>query len=82
MKFIKIQDLRAKSIDDLTADVVKLRADMVTSTRAMAIGEMRNVSKIKHLRIEIARCLTIVREKSIQSSDSETLRQAQGREEK
>jgi ribosomal protein L29 len=62
MKLIKTSELRAKSITELEASIVKMRAEQKAASRAMLLGEMRDISKINHLRKEIARAQTIISE--------------------
>jgi ribosomal protein L29 len=76
MKRIKTSELRTKSVAELEASIVKMRAEQKSTSRAMSLGEMRDISKINHLRKEIARALTIIGEASFDGAHDLSLAKA------
>ncbi len=60
----KIADVRAKSADELQEMLVNLRKEQFNLRFQRATGQLEAVSRIKHVRRDIARAKTIMAERN------------------
>ncbi len=65
MKKKDLQSLKTKSIEELIKMVSEKRVESETAKLKAISGQEKNLKARKNLRIEIARILTLVREKRI-----------------
>jgi ribosomal protein L29 len=73
-----VKDLRALSVDELQKQLLTARADLLTAQKSLRANELANPHAVTKLRREVARILTIIKEKDAviaseakQSSDKE-----------
>ena len=62
------EDLRSKSIDQLREDLAKLKKEQFNLRFQTATGQMENTARVRQVRRDIARVMTIMREKSAPAS--------------
>lgn len=60
---MKAKDLRAKTPDELRGEAVKIRKELFNLRLQKARDQLENVRLIRNLRKDLARVLTIIREK-------------------
>ncbi len=65
MKPTKAKDLRAMSIDELQARLRVLRAQLRDARFKKALGQLEDRNLVRYYRREIARVLTVLREKGV-----------------
>jgi ribosomal protein L29 len=65
MKKKDTQSQKAKSIKELKGQTSNLRQKLIETEMAVVIGKEKNLKKAKNLKREIARTLTLIREKEI-----------------
>lgn len=63
-----IQDIRAKSEDELKDDILKLKKEQFNLRFQQASGQLENTSRYKEIRRDVARMKTVLREKKVVSS--------------
>ncbi|MEM2856206.1 MAG: 50S ribosomal protein L29 [Candidatus Nitrosocaldaceae archaeon] len=64
MARLKLKDLREKSVDELLSQLVELKGELAKLKIDAAKGTLRkDTGRIKYYRRDIARILTILREK-------------------
>ncbi len=61
---MKAEDVRAKSDDELAEELLGLKKEAFNLRFQKATGQMENTSRVRHVRRDIARIKTIMREKS------------------
>ncbi len=61
---MKAEDVRAKSDDELAEEVLKLKKEAFNLRFQKATGQLENTARVRHVRRDIARVKTIMREKS------------------
>lgn len=61
--------LRTKKADELKKSVREKKNELATIAGKVKTGEEKNLKKMHNLRLEIARLLTIIREKEILESE-------------
>ncbi len=61
---MKAQDVRAKSVDQLKDDLVKLKKEQFNLRFQTATGQLEKTARVKEVRRDIARVKTILREKA------------------
>ena len=60
---MKAGDLRGKSIDELDDDLAKLKKEQFNLRFQRASGQLENTSRVRSVRRDIARLLTVARSK-------------------
>lgn len=65
---MKASELRAKSIADLQAQLAETRKTLLENKRALAAGELPNPRVVAKTRREIATIMTVLSEKSLETS--------------
>ena len=65
---MKPSDLRDKTPDQLDDELVKLKKEQFNLRFQAATGQMENTARVRHVRREIARIKTILREKQAASA--------------
>jgi len=62
----EVRELREKSIEELIAELDRLRAELVlVRSKTVAGGRLEKTAQIRNMRRRIARILTILRERGI-----------------
>ncbi len=61
---MKVQDVRAKSPDELTDRLLELKKEAFNLRFQKATGQLENTARMRHVSRDIARIKTILREKS------------------
>ncbi len=61
---MKAEDLRAKSLDELEADLMGLKKEAFNLRFQKATGQLENTARRRQVRRDIARTKTIMRDKS------------------
>ena len=61
---MKAQDVRAKSVDQLKDELVKLKKEQFNLRFQTATGQMEKTAQVKSVRRDIARVKTVLREKA------------------
>jgi ribosomal protein L29 len=64
---VDLKSMRKKSPEDLLKHLNELRQKLVELRKKLVMGEETDISQTKKVRSEIARILTIIREKSEES---------------
>ena len=59
----KASDLRTKTVDELRQDEADLRKELFNLRFQQTTGEIENPLRIRHVRKDIARVLTVINEK-------------------
>ncbi len=59
-----LEDLRAKSVEELGAELVAAKKELFNLRFQNATNQLENTARIKEVRKNIARILTIITEKS------------------
>ena len=65
---MKASELRTKSIADLQAQLAETRKTLLENKRALAAGELPNPRVVTKARREIATIMTVLSEKSLETS--------------
>ncbi len=61
---MKAEDVRAKSDDELAEELLRLKKEAFNLRFQKATGQLENTAQVRHVRRDIARIKTIMREKS------------------
>ncbi len=61
---MKAEDVRAKSADELTDQLVDLKKEAFNLRFQKATGQLENTARVRQVRRDIARVKTILRERS------------------
>ena len=61
---MKVEDLRAKSLDELTEGLMGLKKEAFNLRFQKATGQLENTARQRQVRRDIARTKTIMRDKS------------------
>ncbi len=61
---MKVQDVRAKSSDELADRLLELKKEAFNLRFQKATGQLENTARMRHVSRDIARIKTILREKS------------------
>ena len=61
---MKAEDVRAKSDDELAEQLLGLKKEAFNLRFQKATGQLENTARVRHVRRDIARIKTIMREKS------------------
>lgn len=61
---MKAAEIRAKSSDELKAELLKLRKEAFNLRFQQASGQMENTARVRQVRRDIARIKTIIGEKA------------------
>ena len=61
---MKAEDVRAKSDDELAEELLGLKKEAFNLRFQKATGQLENTARVLHVRRDIARIKTIMREKS------------------
>ena len=62
---MKIDEIRSKSTEELNETIYSLKEKLFDLRRKKAVGQLENLSEIKRVRKEIARCYTVIKEKEL-----------------
>ena len=62
---MKIDEIRSKSTQELNETIYSLKEKLFDLRRKKAVGQLENLSEIKRVRKEIARCYTVLKEKEL-----------------
>ena len=62
---MKIDEIRSKSTEALNETIYSLKEKLFDLRRKKAVGQLENLSEIKRVRKEIARCYTVLKEKEL-----------------
>ncbi len=60
---MKAEDVRAKSDDELAEELLGLKKEAFNLRFQKATGQLENTARVRHVRRDIARIKTIMREK-------------------
>lgn len=77
MKNKDLTKIKSSSVEALSEEVAKKRIEVVLEYARMKAGKIDNPKKIRSLKLDIARILTIIREKEI-SMESEAKQSVKG----
>ncbi|WP_018995975.1 50S ribosomal protein L29 [Hirschia maritima] len=61
---MKIEDVRAKTPDELVSELTKLKKEQFNLRFQQATGQLENTARVRQVRKDIARIKTILAEKS------------------
>ena len=67
---MKASDLRDKSLDQLDEELIKLKKEQFNLRFQAASGQLENTSRVREVRRDIARVMTIARQKRAGSAKS------------
>ena len=67
---MKAVDVRAKSADQLTDELLSLRKEAFNLRFQRASGQLENTARVRQVRRDIARIKTILRESSLASGQA------------
>ena len=67
---MKIEDIRAKTADQLRDELEKLRKEQFNLRFQRATGQLENLSRVKVLRRSIARIMTVIKERDSASAQA------------
>ena len=73
---MKSHEMREMTKDELTQHNDSLVEELVNSRIKLAMKQLENTDRVRHLRKEIARATTILHEKTLGAQPGETLAQA------
>ena len=62
---MKIDEIRSKSTEELNETIYSFKEKLFDLRRKKAVGQLENLSEIKRVRKEIARCYTVLKEKEL-----------------
>ena len=62
---MKIDEISSKSTEELNETIYSLKEKLFDLRRKKAVGQLENLSEIKRVRKEIARCYTVLKEKEL-----------------
>ena len=65
---MKIADIRAKTVDQLKEDLTNLRKEQFNLRFQRASGQLENVSRIRIVRRDIAKIMTVLADRQRQSA--------------
>jgi large subunit ribosomal protein L29 len=65
---MKSSEIREKSLDELNKELASLREELFKLRFAHATNQLENPLKLKSVKRDIARVMTILRERELQSS--------------
>ena len=65
MKNTIVKDLRAMNVEQLNAKLKELKEELFTLRFQHAINQLENPHKIKDVKHDIARVMTVLREKNV-----------------
>ena len=69
---MKASDARAMTVDQLDDEVLKLKKEQFNLRFQRATGQLENTSRVREVRRDIARLLTVARQKRAGQQDSAT----------
>jgi len=61
---MKIEDVRAKSIDELRGSLLELKKEAFNLRFQRATGQLENTSRVRQVRHDIARIKTVMRDRA------------------
>ena len=67
---MKATDLRAKSVDELNAELIELRRAQFSMRMQLATQQLNKVDQIRKVRRDVARVRTVLAEKSKSSANA------------
>jgi ribosomal protein L29 len=82
MKKKEFKTYREKDVKALEAEVVKLKKEADLTYSKMKAGQEKNTSAIRNLKRDIARILTLIKEKEILSYEENIKKMEEGETEK
>jgi len=62
---MKIKEIKEKSTEELNNEVYTLKEQLYNLRRKKAVGQLENLSEIKRVRKDIARCYTVLKEREL-----------------
>ncbi|MCB9498980.1 MAG: 50S ribosomal protein L29 [Erysipelotrichaceae bacterium] len=62
---MEIKDVRTKSTEELNQQIYLLKEQLYDLRRKKAVGQLENLSEIKRVRKDIARCYTVLKEREL-----------------
>ena len=65
---MKASDVRAKSLDELRAELESLKKEQFNLRFQKATGQLENTARVRQIRRDIARIQTIMREKRVSAT--------------
>ncbi len=65
---MKASDVRAKSLDELRAELESLKKEQFNLRFQKATGQLENTGRVRQIRRDIARIQTIMREQRVTAS--------------
>lgn len=65
VKQMKAKELRSKSVDELNKSVGDLKTELFNLRFQLATGELDNPMRINHVKKDIARVKTVIREREL-----------------
>ncbi|SDU21070.1 MULTISPECIES: 50S ribosomal protein L29 [Stappia] len=65
---MKAMDVRAKTLDELVADLESLKKEQFNLRFQRATGQLENTARVRQVRRDIARIQTIMRDKRVATS--------------
>lgn len=60
---MKIEDVRAKSLDELKAEIVSLKKELFNLRFQKASGQLENTARISEVKKDVAKIKTVMNEK-------------------
>ena len=60
---MKMEEMKARSIEDLTTEVSSLKKQLFNLKLQMAAGQVKDYAQFKRLRADIARALTLINQR-------------------
>jgi large subunit ribosomal protein L29 len=66
----KATELRETAVEDLVARLESLKEELFNLRFQLATGQLDNVNRIKEARHEIARILTVLRERELEAGEA------------
>lgn len=67
---MKIEDIRAKTADQLMDELEKMRKEQFNLRFQRATGQLENMARVKVLRRSIARIMTVIKERDSASAQA------------
>ncbi len=62
---MKIKDVRALSTEELNNQIYSLKEELFNLKRKKAVGSLENVMEVRRVRKDIARVLTVLKEREL-----------------
>ncbi len=62
---MKISEIKSKTNEELNDQIYSLKEQLYNLRRKKAVGQLENLSEIKRVRKDIARCYTVLKEREL-----------------